>query len=154
MLNGAGIYGQLREKLWEECEKMATLLNNISVHKKIHSEKDQQPQSPYQVFYGKLPKYFSGLKVFGEIGILKTTYSRLQSKLHNKGSTEIFIGYSTRHGTNVYRMFNLTTQSISISHDITWLNVKYGKWKSQINNAHDPSQQKEQLHDDLSLIHI
>ena len=44
-------------------------------------------------------------------------------------------------------MFNLTTQSISISRDITWLNVKYGKWKSRINNAHDPSQQKEQLQD-------
>ena len=60
----------------------------------------------------------------------------------------IFVGYSTRHGTNIYRMFNLTTKSISISRDITWLNVKYGKWKSRINNAHDPSKQKEQLHDD------
>ena len=45
-------------------------------------------------------------------------------------------------------MFNLSTQSISISRDITWINVKYGKWKSWINNSHDPSQQKEQLHDD------
>ena len=147
MLNGEGIYGHIRENLWEECTKTATLLNNILYHKKINSEKYRPPQSPYQVFYGKIPKYFSGLKVFGEIGILKTSYSRLQSKLNNKGSTAIFIGYSTRHGTNVYRMFNLTTQSIIISRDITWLKVKYGKWKSRINNAHDPSQQKEQLHE-------
>ena len=147
MLNGSGIYGQLHEKLWSECSKTATLLNNILSNKKIHSGKDQPPQSPYQVFYGKLPKYFSGLKVFGEIVILKMSYSRLQSNLNNKGSTAIFVGYSTRNGTNIYRMFNLTTQSISISRDITWINVKYGKWKSRINNAHDPSQQKEQLQD-------
>ena len=69
MLNGEGIYGQLRENLWAECAKTATLLNNILANKKIHSEKDPPPQSPYQVFYGKIPKYFSGLRVFGEIGI-------------------------------------------------------------------------------------
>ena len=148
MLNGLGIYGQLRENLWSECSKTDTLLNNVLANKKTHSEKDRTPQYPYQVFYGKLPNYFSGLKVFGEIGILKTSYSRLQSKLNNKGSTAIFVGYSTRHGTNVYRMFNLTTQSISISRDIAWLNVKYGKWKSRINNAHDPSHLKEQFNDD------
>ena len=86
---------------------MATLLNNILANKNIHSGKDRPPQSPYQVFYGKLPKYFSGLKAFGEIGILKISYSRLQSNLHKKGSTVIFVGYSTRHATNVYRIFNL-----------------------------------------------
>ena len=91
ILNEEGIYGQLRDKLWAECAKTSTLLNNILAHKKIHSEKNKPPHSPYQVFYSKLPKYFSGLKVFGEIGILKTSYSRLQSKLNNKGSTAIFI---------------------------------------------------------------
>ena len=58
MLNGAGIFGQLREKLWDECAKTATLLNNVLAMKKIHSGKDQPPQSPYQVFYVKIPKYF------------------------------------------------------------------------------------------------
>ena len=53
MLNGAGIYGQIQEKIWAECSKTATLLNNILEHKKIQSEKDRPPQSPYQVFYGK-----------------------------------------------------------------------------------------------------
>ena len=148
MLNGEGIYGQLRENLWAEFSKKTTLLNNILTNKKIHSEKNPPLQSPYQVFYGKIPKYFSGLKVFVEIGILRTTYSRLQSKLQNKGSTAIFVGYSTRHGTNVYLIFNLSTPSIIISRDITWINVKYGKWKSRVNNAHDSSNQKEQLSND------
>ena len=121
---------------------------NILDNKKIHSEKDLPPQSPYQVFYCKITKYFLGLKFFGENGILKTTYSRLQSKLYNKGSMAIFVGYSTIHITNVYHMFNLSTQSISISHDINWLNVKYGKWKYRVNNAHDSSKKKEQLSND------
>ena len=70
---------------------------------------------------------------------------------------EIFVVYSTMHGTNVYHMFNLSTQSISISRDIAWINVKYGKWKSRINNSHDPSNQKEQLpeyhHEQFNLYH-
>ena len=35
ILNGAGIYGQLREKIWEECEKTSTLLNNILANKRF-----------------------------------------------------------------------------------------------------------------------
>ena len=124
---------------------MATLLNNVLSNKEIHSGKTSPPQSPYQVFYGKIPKYFSGLRVFGEIGILKTSYFRLQSKLQNKGDMAIFVGYSTRHVNNVYCMFNLTTQSISISRDITWLKVNYGKWKSRVKKVHDSPNKKEQL---------
>ena len=44
----------------------------------------------------------------------------------------IFLGYSTRHGSNVYRMFNLTLQSIIISRDISCLKVNYVKWKSRV----------------------
>ena len=43
-------------------------------------------------------------------------------------------------------MFNLSNQSISISSDITWINFKYGKWKSCVNNAHDSSNKKEQFY--------
>ena len=47
----------------------------------------------------------------------------------NKCCTEIFLGYSTRHVTNVYIIFNITTKSISISHDIYCLNITYLMWK-------------------------
>ena len=43
MLNGEGIYGQLLEKLWAECAKTATLLNNLLSNKTIHYEKDRPP---------------------------------------------------------------------------------------------------------------
>ena len=148
MLNRSDIYGQLQENLWSECAKTSTLLNNVLYKKEIHYDKKSPPQSPYQVFYVKLPKYFLGLRVFVDIGILKTSYLRLQSKLLNKGTMEIFVGYSTRNVYNVYIMFNLTTQSIRISPDISWMNVNYGKWKSHVKKGHDPTFNKEKFIND------
>ena len=132
---------QRRYLWWNSQKSLVWMFQYIYNHEKYifkteyHSENYSPPQSPYQVFYVKLPKYFSGLRVFGEIGILKTYYSRLQSKLQNKGSTEIFVGYSTRNFPNIYIMFNLTTQSISISREISWINVNYGKWNSRVKKS-------------------
>lgn len=61
---------------------------------------------------------------------------------------EIFLVYSTRYGTNVYRMFNLTTQSISIISDITCLNLKNGKMEVPRKKSHDSSNNEEQLIND------
>ena len=66
------------------------------------------------------------------MGIVKTAYSSLESKLNNKGTPGIFIGYSMNHGTNVYRIFNNKTKGISVSRDIIWLNVSFGIWKSRL----------------------
>ena len=46
ILNGEGIYGQLRERLWVECKKMSTILKQIFSNKKIHSGKTPPSQSP------------------------------------------------------------------------------------------------------------
>ena len=143
MLNGEGIYRKLREMLWDECEKTSKLLNNLLDKKEIHFNKNSPPQSTYHVLYGKIPKYFSCLSVFGGIVILNTSYSRLNYKIKNKGTMEIFLGYYNRHVSNVYRMFNLTTQSIIISHDISWMNINYGICNSHINNDHDSPNVKE-----------
>ena len=45
----------------------------------------------------------------------------------------------------VYRMFNLTTQSIRISRDISLMNVNYGKWKYRVKNVRDSSSRKEKF---------
>ena len=45
-------------------------------------------------------------------------------------------------------MFNLSTQSIIISRDITCLNVKYGKWKSRVYKSQDSPNKEEQLTND------
>ena len=64
--------GVVERKYQNIYQLMRSMLNGaILANKKIHSEKTPPPQSPYQVFYVNLPKYFSGLIVFREIGILK-----------------------------------------------------------------------------------
>jgi hypothetical protein len=41
----------------------------------------------------------------------------------------MFDGYTGHHSRDVYRMLNLTTNSIINSHDIIWLNKTYREWK-------------------------
>ena len=74
MLNGDVIYGQLRERLWDEYSNTTTLLNNLLYKKEIHFKNNSPTHYPYQNFYGKIPKYFSGLRVFVEIRILNKEY--------------------------------------------------------------------------------
>jgi hypothetical protein len=42
----------------------------------------------------------------------------------------MFVGYTEHHSRDVYRMLNLTTNSIINSRDIIWLNKTYGEWKN------------------------
>jgi hypothetical protein len=41
----------------------------------------------------------------------------------------MFVGYTEHHSRDVYRMLNLTTNSIINSRDIIWLNKTYKEWK-------------------------
>jgi hypothetical protein len=42
----------------------------------------------------------------------------------------MFAGYKKHQSRDVYRMLNLTTNSIINSRDINWLNKTYGEWKN------------------------
>jgi ClpP class serine protease len=67
------------------------------------------------------------LRSFGEIGVV-TTKANIQSKLKNRGTPCMFVGYSVHHENDVYRMLNLDTKSIIQSHNIIWLNEAYHDW--------------------------
>jgi hypothetical protein len=41
----------------------------------------------------------------------------------------MFVGYTEHHSRDVYRMLNLTTNSIINTQDIIWLNKTYKEWK-------------------------
>jgi hypothetical protein len=64
------------------------------------------------------------LRSFGEIGVV-TTKDNIQSKLKNRGTPCIFVGYSVHHENDVYRMLNLDTKRIIHLCDIIWLNEVY-----------------------------
>ena len=123
MLNGAGIFDFLRKKLWAECARTSTILHNVITA-------SNNTKSPYEQFYGHKCKIISELRVFGEIGVVKTVYTNLTEKMKNKGKSMMFIGYSLSHGTNVFRMLNLDTLGVSTTRDVVWLNKTYGQWIS------------------------
>jgi hypothetical protein len=52
----------------------------------------------------------------------------------------MLVGYKEHHSRDVYRMLNLTTNSIINSRDIIWLNKTYREWKDSkvtISNVED-----------------
>jgi hypothetical protein len=50
--------------------------------------------------------------------------------LTNRGTTCIFVGYTENHSSDVYRMLNLSTNSIILSCNIIWLKKSYKDWTS------------------------
>ena len=62
--------------------------------------------------------------------------------------------YSKRHITNIYLMSNIKTKSISISHEILWLNINYVKLKSRLEKSHDPYTKEQYIKNDYGIINI
>jgi hypothetical protein len=86
-------------------------------------------KSPFELFYSEKPTFYNNLKIFGEVGVV-TTKDKIQAKLSNRVTTCMFVGYTEHHSRDVYRILNLTTNSIINSRDIIWLNKTYGEWKN------------------------
>jgi hypothetical protein len=70
------------------------------------------------------------LRSFGEIGVV-TTKNDIQGKLTHRGALCMFMGYSSNHAHDVYRMLNIETKKIINSRDIVWMNKVYKDWKDQ-----------------------
>ena len=85
MLNGANLSGRMREKLWAESVRTATMIDVVLCEK----GKD----CAYKRFFRKEPNYIRKPRIFGELGILKKN-KKIFSKLENKGQTCMFVGYS------------------------------------------------------------
>jgi transposase InsO family protein len=114
MLNEDGLEGELRDKIWAACVMNVTYLSNIMSTKSSF-------KSQFELFYGEKTKLHDNLKMLGEVGVI-TTKDKIQAKLSNRGTTCMFVGYTEHHSRDVYRMLNLTTNSIINSRDIIWLN--------------------------------
>ena len=120
MLNGAGLEGDLRNKIWAESVMTTTYLSNIMTTK-------SSVKSPFELLYGSKPVLHKELKIFGEVGVV-TTKERIQAKLTNRGTPCIFVGYTENHSKDVYRMLNLETNAIINSRDIIWLKKMHKDW--------------------------
>jgi hypothetical protein len=78
MLNGAGLTGGLRNKVWAECAITTTYLSNILSSK-------SSLKSPFELLFGSKPILHYELKMISEVGVV-TTIDKIQPKLTNRGS--------------------------------------------------------------------
>jgi hypothetical protein len=83
-------------------------------------------KSPFELLFGENSTLHNNLKIFGEVGVV-TTKDKIQAKLSNRGTICMFVAYTEHQSRDVYRMLNLTTNSIINSKDIIWLNKTYGE---------------------------
>ena len=107
-MNGAKIKGPLRKKLWAECARNATYLENITVAK--------NGIPPFKQFRNEDTKRIKYLRTFGEIGVAKD-HAKIVNKMENKGKYIMFLGYPDLHSDDTYRALNLSTMKIAHSRD-------------------------------------
>jgi hypothetical protein len=80
------------------------------------------------MFYDKV-KGLRRFKRFGEMCVT-TPKEKLQSKISDKGTVCIFVGYAMSHADDVYRLLNPKTKRIMKLRDVVWLE------KSMVNGLH------------------
>jgi hypothetical protein len=122
-MNQAKLPESLRKELWTECANTATDADNLVVSKNA---------SPYQAFHGTTPKYINSLRVFGEMGVIKNHDVKFQSKLKDKGTVVMFLGYAKDHSGDVYRFLKMGTKRVVLSRDVIWLNKLYCHYKNSL----------------------
>ena len=107
-ISAAGLTLEKRGKLWTECANAATLLDIIT-------SKDGN-QSPFDLFYGnaRTTGYKHHLHPFGEIAYIANRID-IQSKMANRGTKVVFLGYAIDHAANVYRLLDPNTQRLKLS---------------------------------------
>jgi hypothetical protein len=72
MLNGTGLTGDPRNKIWAECVMTATYLSNVIT---IRSNM----KSPYELLYNTKPILHEEIKIFGKVWVVTTKDKSKQS---------------------------------------------------------------------------
>ena len=84
MMDGAGIKGILKNKLWAEAFRTAIMWHNISLT-------SREPKCPNLQWGEDLPHWIKTLRIFGEIEVVKK--NGILNKLSNNGYDCMMIGY-------------------------------------------------------------
>ena len=114
MMNHAGFTMAKRQQLWCEAAQTATMLDNILVQ-------DSAKSPPFTQFFGVDAKYAKHLRGFGEICVVADTDSKVgRTKIDPRGKISLFVGYSTQHAGDVYRLLNPKTSRVIHSRDVKW----------------------------------
>ena len=90
------------------------MLDNILVQ-------DSAKSPPFTQFFGVDAKYVKHLRVFGEMCVVADTDNKVgMTKIDPRGKISLFVGYSTQHAGDIYRLLNPKTSRVIHSRDVKW----------------------------------
>ena len=122
MMNHAGFTMAKRQQLWCEAAQTATMLDNILVQESAKSP-------PFTQFFGVDAKYAKHLRVFGEMCVVADTDNKVgRTKIDPRGKISLFVGYSTQHAGDVYRLLNPKTSRVIHSRDVKWIGKTWAEF--------------------------
>ena len=114
MMNHAGFTMAKRHQLWCEAAQAAQMLDNILVQGSAKSP-------PFTQCFGVDAKYAKHLRVFGEMCVVADTDNKVgRTKIDPRGKISLFVGYSTQHAGDVYRLLNPKTSRVIHTRDVKW----------------------------------
>ena len=120
MMNHAAFTMAKRQQLWCEAAQTATMLDNILVQERAKSP-------PFTQFFGVDAKYAKHSRVFGKMCVVADTDNKVgRTKIDPRGKISLFVGYSTQHAGDVYRLLNPKTSRVIHSRDVKWIG-KHGQ---------------------------
>ena len=104
-----------RQQLWCEAAQTATPLDNILVQ-------DSAKSPPFTQCFGVDAKYTKHLRGFGEMCVVADTDNKVgRTKINPRGKISLFVGYSTQHAGDVYRLLNHKTSWVIHRSDVKWI---------------------------------
>ncbi len=117
MLSAAQVPEDEHHKLWGETIMTATALDNLIPVTWKGETKTRYEHAGYDI-----PKFVKHLRTFDKVGIVR---NMKDGKVGNRGITMMFVGYSSAHTGNCYRMYNPVTLQVSETRGIIWLGWMY-----------------------------
>ena len=122
MMNHAGFTMAKRQQLWCEAAQTATLLDNILMQ-------DSAKSPPFTQFFGVDAKYAKHLRVVGETCAVADTDNKVgRTKIDPRGKISLFVGYSTQHAGDVYRLLTPNTSRVIQSRDVKWIGKTWAEF--------------------------
>ena len=123
MMNNAGFTKEMRAKLWAECARTATMLEN-----NMPDKKGEDP--PTIKLYQRQGTWMKNLRTFGEMAIVtNSSQNKIAAKLENKGKIVMLTGYSDEHPRGSYRFVDMNTKRAIMSRDVAWLNKTWSEYQ-------------------------
>ena len=130
MMYRANVPLMMRYKLFKEAFTTVTQLDQLAV---IEINRKSKKRYKHWSSSDRDPKFAKSLRTRGEAGTVKTR-KVTTSKLEDRGTTCMLVGYALNHDHGVYRMWNPNTDRLVVTRDVIWLRRMYFENKGGADN--------------------